>query len=253
MTNILPIFSTHYGFTHSSILTLEEAGKTKAGNPVSICDLAKDYNLKHVVIVDETIGGFIEAYKNLSKIGVQLVFGVKMCVCADETDKSDESVKTESNVIIFANNSQGYKDLIRIYNRAWTTNHYKLGRTSWRQMKELWTNNLSLALPFFSSFIARNLLTFSNVVPDFPVKPTVFREIDSGLPFAQLIDDATIQFANQQGFTVQPVKSIYYQSAADYDAYTTFRAIGNRAEFGRPNVDHMCSDQFSFEAWRKLA
>ena len=51
---------------------------------------------------------------------------------------------------------------------------------------------------------------------------------------------------------VQPVKSIYYQDSSSYDAYATFRAIHNRSEFQRPNVDHMCSDKFSFAAYQEL-
>ncbi len=252
MSDIIPIFSSHYSYLHS-ILTLEEAGKTKPGNPVSICDLAKDHGLKQVVICDERIDGFIEAYKNLSKIGAQLIFGVKIVVCADETDKSDESLKTESNVIIFVKSSQGYSDLIRVYNRAWTTGFYYQGRTSWRELKALWTDNLSLALPTYSSFIFKNQMTFANIVPDLPARPTVFREVDSGLPFAPIVDKAITEFATRESLPIQPTKSIYYAGPEDFDAYTTFRAIGNRSEFGRPNVDHMCSDRFSFKAWQQLA
>lgn len=318
MTNILSCFSSHYSLG-DSILTLEEAGKTKPGNPVSICDLAVKHNLKQVVIVDRKIDGFLEAYRNLSKPykpsppkvraeydkefetwtpddgldlaideiesiretkasgahqddekryadqmaryekaargewpQAQFIFGLKICVCADMNDKSDESLKTESNVIIFIKNTQGYSDLIRISNRAWTDGFYYQGRADWTLLKKYWTPNLSLALPFFSSFIAKNQMTFSNIVPDFPVPPTLFKEMESGLPFAPILDHAVDKFAREQGLGVQDVKSIYYASGSDYDAYTTFRAIHNRSEFARPNVDHMCSDRFSFKAWQEL-
>lgn len=295
-SDILSVFCPHYDFRFGSTLTLEEAGKTEPGNPVSICDIAREQDLKQIVIIDDTIGGFIEAYKNLSKpfkptkprtlaevmtshdkwpreraqrmvdretakyereskwsVGPsQLIYGVKLTVCADHTDKSDESKKTESNVIIFIRNTAGYSDLIRIYNRAWTENHVGYGRTSWRQMKDLWTPNLTLALPFFSSCVARNLFTFNTIVPDFPVPPTLFKEVDSGLPFASLLDQALDLFARQHGLSVQPVKTIYYRDAAAFDAYVTFRAIGNRAEFARPQVDHLCSDRFSWQAYKEI-
>lgn len=254
MPDILPVFSTHYSMDHSSILTLEEAGKTKAGNPISVCDLAKMHGLKQVIIVDSRIDGFIEAYKNLSKAGAQFIFGLKLCVCADMTDKSDESLKTESNIIIFIKNSQGYSDLCRIQSCAWTDGFYYQGRTDWRALRTLWTNNLSLVLPAFSSCIQRNTLTMSNIVPDFPVPPVLFREIDSGLPFAPILDRAIDQFGAANRLTIQSVKSVYYEDGArDFDSYVTFRAIGNRSEFGRPNVDHMCSDRFSFTDYLRLA
>lgn len=253
MSDLLPIFSSHYGFTFQSDLTFEPVGKTKAGNPVSICDIAKDNGLKEVTVVDERIDGLLEAHTNLSKIGVQLIFGLKLCVCADENDKTDASLATESNVIVFANNSNARFDLTRISSRAWTDNYYHQGRTSWRQLNELWTSNLTLALPTYSSFLFKNQMTFANIVPDFPVPPILFRETDSGLPFAPIIDEAITRFAGESGYEVQPVKSIYYLNAAAFDAYVNFRAIGNRAEFQRPNVDHLCSDQFSFEAYKRLS
>jgi len=183
---------------------------------------------------------------------IQLIFGLKLCVCADMNDKSDESLKTESNVIIFVRSSAGYNDLIRISNRAWTDGFYYKGRADWALLKTFWTENLGLALPYFSSCLAKNSLTFSSIVPDFPVRPTLFREIDSGLPFAPILDAAVDKFAGEQGLEVQPVKSIYYSAPEDFEAYQVFRAIHNRAEFAAPNVNHLCSDQFSFQAYQKL-
>lgn len=183
---------------------------------------------------------------------IQPVFGLKLCVCADMNDKSDESLKTESNVIIFVKGTAGYSDLIRISNRAWTDGFYYKGRADWKLLKTFWTDNLALSLPFFSSFIARNTMTFANIVPDFPVRPTLFREVDSGLPFAPILDRAVDKFAREQGLEAQPVKSIYYAGPEDYDAYTTFRAIHMRGEFARPNVDHMCSDRFSWQDYLRL-
>jgi len=251
MSDILPIFTSHYSIGNS-ILKLDEAGKTPKGNPVSIIDLAKENGLKQVIVCDDRIDGFLEAYRNTQKAGIQLIFGLKVCMCADMQDKSEESLKTEHNIIIFIRNSQGYNDLIRLSNRAWTDGFYYVGRLDAKTLKEFWTDNLGLALPFFSNFIAKNSLSFSNIVPDFPVKPTLFKETDSGLPFAPILDAAVDKFAGEQGLEIQPVKSIYYASAADFMAYQTFRAIHNHAEYARPSVDHLCSDKFSFQAYKEL-
>lgn len=248
----LCLFSSHYSLL-GSILTLEEPGKTKAGNPTSIFDLALTHSLKHVIVVDNSIGGFIEGFKSAQKAKTQFIFGLKLCVCADMADKTDESLKTESNVIIFVRNSAGYSDLIKIHNRAATDGFHHKARADWKLLKTYWTANLTLALPTYSSFIFKNALTFSNIVPDFPCPPTLFREIDSGLPFASLIDEAVVAFGRANGLSIQDVKSVYYARPEDYDAYATFRAIGNRGEFQRPNVDHMCSDAFCFSDYLRLA
>ncbi len=249
--NILPIFSSHYSQSAQSCLTLEERGKSKG--PKSIVDLAIDAGLKEVYLVDDKIDGFIEAYKNLSKEKIDLRFGLKLTICADANDKSDESIKTESKVIVFIRNTKGYSDLIRISNYAWTTGFYYTGRIDWKTLKEKWTDNLLLALPFFSSFAAVNTLTFASIVPDLPSKPTIFREIDSVLPFASLIDEALDVFNKDKQYPEQKVKSIYYATRADFKAYMVYRCIAERSTFSKPEIDHLASDHFSFEDWRKHA
>lgn len=175
--DILPIFSTAYSYGQGT-LTLEEAGKTKPGNPSSIVDLAVEAGLKQVVLIDERFDGFPEALKSLSKAGIQLVFGLKLTVVPDMADKGPTSETNESSIIVFMKDaaptkgiSPSYLDLIKIHNLAWTVGRHGHGRIDWVSLRRLWTPNLVLALPFFSSFIARNTLTFASIVPDLPAIP----------------------------------------------------------------------------------
>ncbi len=92
--SVLPLFTSHYSIGEGSLLTLVEAGKSKAGGPVSICDLAKEHGLKEVVLCESRLDGFIEAYKNLGKVGAKMVFGWKAVVCANIADKTDASLAT---------------------------------------------------------------------------------------------------------------------------------------------------------------
>jgi hypothetical protein len=95
-------------------------------------------------------------------------------------------------------------------------------------------------------------LTFNSIIPDLPVVPTVFKEVNSGLPFSYLIDSAVDKFTEQLRINAQLSKSIYYSKQEDFDVYSTFRAIGNRSEYQRPNVDHLCSDKFSWAEYKEL-
>lgn len=258
---ILPIFRSHYSICLGS-LTLEEPGKAKPGNPVSVFDLAKEAGLTEVTLVDTRIDGFIQALKSADKTGVKLMYGIKLVVCADVADKTIESRRTESKVIILIRNTAGYSDLLRIWSRAWGAEghiRYKLGgeeyaygRADWRMLKAFWTPNLVLALPYTSSFIAVNTTTFHSICPDLPTVPWVFREIDSRLPDAPLIDAAIDRYTAQvPEATVVPCKTIAYASAADFKAYAVLRCIGEGSSW-EDGVDGLCSDTFSFESWRTL-
>jgi DNA polymerase III alpha subunit len=248
----LPCFSSHYSYG-SSILTLEEAGKTAVGGPASIVDIAIENNMEKVILVEDRIDGFIEGYKNLSKKNIQLIFGVKLTVCADHEVKDDESLNTESKIIIFIKNSQGYNDLIKIYNRAWTENFYYSGRTSWKQLNSLWTDNLILALPYFSSFLAKNSLYInSNIIPEFPVRPIIFNELNHKIPSGLVIDNAIKSYNKDNNFIIQNTKSIYYKNYKDFKTYCVFRALHERTSFEKPNIDDLCSNKFCLEDYKKL-
>lgn len=257
-TAITPIFVSHYSLFRS-LLTLEEPGRAKAGNPVSVFALAQQANLQEVIVCDSHVDGFLEGYKTASKLGLKLCFGLKLKVCADMNDRTLESRRTESSVVVLVRNSQGYHDLLRIWNRAWgKEGHFayrdaSYGRADWGLLKTYWTENLGLALPYFSSFIAKNLLTFAQITPDLPVAaPWVLKEEGNGLPFAPLIDAAIGRYTNGDSSMVVPSKTILYARPEDFRAYCTFRAIGTRGEFSAPGVDHLASLAFSFQSWQEL-
>lgn len=258
--DILGLWTSFYSIG-SSILTLEEAGKTKDGGPDSICDIAKANGLKQITLVEDRIDGFLEAYRHLSKIGVQLVYGLRLTVVPDMSLRTDDSHRQESRVIIFIRNSQGYSDILKLWNRCWVDGYYAppresgYGRIDWHTLAQYWTPNLILALPYFSSFLAKNLLTFSSIVPKFPVPVSdilLMKEVDSGIPFSNIIDEAVLRFATDSGARVQCVKSIYYKNKESFDAYVTYRAIVNGGRFSRPEIPNLCSDRFCFTEWQRL-
>ena len=260
--DIVPIFSTHYSLVQGGILTLEEPGKTKDGNPVSVFDLAQQSGLKQVVLVESKPDGFVEAVKNIKKVGsdVKLIFGLKIVLCADMMDKSDQSLSTQHSIIIFIRNTNGYNDLLKIWNRAATDGFYYSPRADAQLLKTWWTPNLTLALPYFSSFLYKNSLSMAKIVPDLPVKcPIILKEIDSDLPFSPVIDQAIDRYVEMncagEGVTESPIlncKTIYYAKNDDFKKYLVYRAILGRASFDKPQIDHFSSNTFSWESYLDL-
>lgn len=201
--------------------------------------------------------------KEWSQDPIQLIFGLKLTVVPDMAQKDAASELQESNVIVFMKDvtanpevqSPSYADLVAINNAAWTTGWHKgRGRIDWATLKRLWTPNLVLALPFFSSFIQRNTLTFATIVPDLPCAPWVFKEVDSELPFAHLIDEAVDHYVKETGCAVQQVKSIYYEGAgkSTFREFSVMKARANHGTFSNPRCDNMASDRFSFQAYQDL-
>ena len=110
-----------------------------------------------------------------------------------------------------------------------------------------------LAVPFYDSFLFKNITSFDNCVPDLSgLDPTFFIE-DNGLPFDKLIADTVASYTKSQGYPTETVKSIYYENKNDVDALQTYKCVCSRkfgkSSLSKPNLDHFGSDQFCFESY----
>lgn len=255
INGVIPLFSTSASLDQGGIFTVEKAGeKEKLGRktgPVSLCDLAKEEGLKEVVMVESNFINFMQASKNFDSMGIQLKFGLKLVVCEDMADKSEASFKTESKVILFMASDTAYSSLIKIYSKASTDGFYNIPRIDWKTLKQLWSNDLLLAFPFYSSFLAKNTLGFATILPDLPAKPIIFAERQL-LPFDDILNEAVVKYATTEKIDVQPVKSIYYKNRNDAKSWMVYQCILRRSTWDKPNIDHCTSKEFSWESYKEI-
>ncbi len=258
MSDILPLFHSAGSLKQGGIFTVEKAGALaklgKKRGPVSLCDLAKQEKLTQLHLVEDRMVNFMTAYKNLKEVGCQLVFGWKVVVCEDIAVKDEASFKTESKVIVWMNGdgSTDYQALLSLVSKASQDGFYYVPRLDWKTLKALWHPDLLLSLPFYSSFLARNTLTFASIVPDLPARPIVTVE-ENELPFDPLLKEAATRYAAANGLAPQPTKSIYYRDRAQAKGWQIWRAILDRQSFDKPNMDGCCSREFSYESWKEQA
>ena len=175
-----------------------------------------------------------------------------MCENASVNPK-EESNKSRHKIVIFSKNSEGCKLLNSIYSEAFSK---AFNAVDEKILKEYWNNkNLTLAIPFYDSFIFNNTMKFSNCTPNFSfTKPTFFLE-NNALPFDLLLRSRVIKYTEENKYKTESVKSIYYKNKKDVSALQTYKCITSRS-FGnrtlsKPNLDHFGSDEFSFESWKE--
>lgn len=249
---MLPIFRSNYSLT--SVLTLDphtEKEDRSKNRPDSIFDVAKDYDLQDVFIVENTLTGLVEAYENALKANVNLRFGYRVNVCQDITNKTPESKLTESKFIIFAVKNS-FNDLIKLHNISTTEGIYEgKPRLDYKTLKSNWSKNLSLVIPFYDSYVYYNLLYGRQCVPELDFTEPVYLVEDNGLPFdnllAQHIQDTI------KDHEIIPSKTIYYRERKDFKSYMTYRCILNRSTFQKPELRHFGSQEFCMEAWKENA
>ena len=252
MSELVPLFKSHYSIGRS-ILTLEDVNEPRNSNgPDSIVGLSVDSGLKEVFLVEDSMTGFIQAYHNFEKYDIKLIFGLRLTICNDILQKNEESRRSEHKVIVFCKNFIGYQKLIKISSQASKEGFYYYPRTDFKSLKKIWKDeHLILAIPFYDSFLFKNLLTVSICVPDLDfTSPRFFLE-ENDLPFDDILKELALEYCGKNKFEMIKAKSIYYKMKKDFKSYLTFRCINNRSTLDKPQLEHMSSEEFSFESWKE--
>ena len=239
---MLPLFKSDFSIG-KSILRLDL--KSIDSNPeTSIFSILKKYNQNNLVLVEDTMTGFLEAHKNSSSLGIQLIFGLRLSVY-------DENCDAFHKVIIFSNNPQGCIDLNLISTKANTADK----NFSLADLSNVWTENISMCIPFYDSFLHINATQFKTIIPSFKfTSPTFFVE-ENELPFDNLIKKCVINFCSANNYPFLKSKSIYYHKRSQFSAFQTYKCICNRSFSNKaqnldcPNLDHLSSSEFSFESY----
>lgn len=248
--DLIPLFKSHYSIGRS-VLTFRNLGESKENEPDSIVDIAHSIEIKKIFVVEDSMSGLLEAYTNLKEAKIGLHFGIRVTVCRDISEKNAESVTNSCKFIIFAKNTEGYKKLIKLYSIAAKEGFYYEPRLDYDVIKSNWNDkHLKLCVPFYDSFLYKNSLTTSVCIPDANSIPLTFFIEDNDLPFDHLLKPKVEQYAKDKYETVK-TKSIYYRNKKNFKDYLTFRCINKRTTLDKPNINHMCSDEFCFESWNE--
>jgi len=247
---LLPLFKSHYSLGRS-ILTLEPRDRGVVNGPDSIIDICLDHEIKDFYLVEDNMGSFLQAYNSTKDEDLSFRFGLKINVTQDRNEKNEEALKKSSKYIIFAKNVDGYKKLIKIYSDAASDGFYYVPRTDFKVLREVWDDkSLTLAVPFYDSFIFKNTLESGQCIPEFDFTSPTFLIEENELFFDSIIRKRIETFCKDK-YETQEAKSIYYKEKDDFMAYLTLRCMNNRSTWNKPNIDHLTSDEFSFESWAK--
>lgn len=244
---MLPIFRSNFSLT--SILTLEAATDSPVdeNRSASIFQICKDSSLKEAYIVDNTLTGLVDAYENAVKSNINLRFGYRVSVCRDISEKTPESTNTESKFIIFAS-KDSYEPLIKLHNISTTQGIYNSKpRLDFETLKNNWSDNLILAVPFYDSYLHYNLLYGRQCVPDIDFTKVFYFVENNDLPFDNILTKHLQSSVDNS--SIIKSKTIYYKNKSDFKAYMTYRCILNRTTFQKPELPHFGSMEFCMESW----
>jgi DNA polymerase III alpha subunit len=241
---MLPLFKSCFSIG-KSILTLEDSSDPDGAD--SIIEICKDNNVKKMILVEDSMTGFMKAVKACESADIQLVFGLRIgCV----NSMYDEDQNSLHKIVIFAKNDNGCNMLNRIVSAAEIEGK---GNIDCNYLNNCWCDDLEMFIPFYDSFIFKNNTSLSNCIPDFrAMKPKFFVE-RNGLPFDSMIESLVEKYCEGKYETVL-AKSIFYKNKEDVEALQTYkilcsRTFGKAATLSSPQLDHFGSNEFCFESY----
>ena len=242
---MIPFFKTSYSFG-KSILTLKHPDKVEENGPDSILKIAKDYNLSHVFIVDDTMGCYEEAKRGLKDMGVGFTFGLRF-------DCGGEDPKSQSKLVLMTTGNESEEPLIKISSEIFTSD-YKNPRISFDRLKEFLLDNpdkFVLMIPFYDGFIHNNRLKGSQIHMDFTGLDPIFSLEYNELLFDNILRKRVIEYCQVMNFKTIESRSIYYKARKDFLAYLTNKCIQHKSKLEKPEMTDMTSDSFCWNRYCK--
>src|SRR6056300_41356 len=243
---MLPIFKSDFSIG-KSILTLNHPKDLEDEEESdSIFSIALENNLSEITLVEDSLAGFLQAHKSSKDLGLKLIFGLRISV-SNSKDKDSE----KSKIIIFAKNDAGCKLLNKIYSFAYVELN---GFIDFDSLKDFFTEDLLIAVPFYDSFIFNNIFNFKSCIPDFSFCTPEFFIEKNNLPFDSILENRVKLYCKDNNYKNTLVKSIYYKSKKDFICFQTYKCIciisfSRSRTLESPNFDHLSSDEFSFESY----
>lgn len=236
---MIHLFSSANSF--NSILTIDKESKGKGGSD-SIFTIAEELNLDKIFLIENNPSSFPQALKNG---GEKLVYGLKLTVCQDSDEKTLESCETEHKLIFLAKSGKGYKKgLMQLYSDAATRGNYGgLPRTDFKRIKEFWSDQLVMMVPFYGNFLHKNLTTFSNCMVNFKGYDPVFCVESHNLPLDRLMEKNIREYCKGKHEVIE-TNRVYYKNKEDALSYQVYMCIQNKSNMEKPNLEGFCSDEF---------
>ncbi len=230
----IPLFKTHFSIGKSIL------------RPKDIFDIQLEYNLKEIVVVEDSFYGFRGLNNLAQQLDIKLIFGIRLSVVQNSLSE------LPSKLIFFAKNNNGINNIKALYSKTFENKEIVLNLS---EVEDSFFNDIKIAVPFYDSYIYNNLFYFGLSHLELSRFDHFYLVEDNHHPFdffiKNQVNKITLDGSNQ---LVQSAKSIYYKNRDDFDAFQMYKAICNRSNgknpcHSNPNLNHFCSNEFCWQSY----
>ena len=188
----------------------------------TLVNKAKEYGYKSLAVTDEGVmHGTIKFYNACKKAGIKPIIGLKVPYSLNGV---------VSNVLLYAMDITGYRNLMRISSRYKTLNQ----PIDIEDLRKCALGVLAVT-PGLESIIYNYLRSknIDKVKEHLSILESVFMNVFVGISLTTVNDrnnfDNYYQILNTNGVKMVAIQPVYYLTLNDIDAYTVLKSIGNNA------------------------
>ncbi len=249
---MIALLKSHYSIGRSIIQdeNVKVGEANQPDQPTTVPDILKATGWKKLFVCEDSTAGFYPLYNIAKKNNTGLCFGWRVTVVENGNLKE---FQPGGKVNIWVKSEAAWKALIKLATKAQIDFFFEEPRLDWNSLHEGWHPDLILCIPFYDSFLHKNLTTKYQSIPDFrELKPYIFLE-DNDLFFDGIIRDAAIKYAKSFGLETVETKTCYYGERKDL-VFFQGRKLMDRKSFGsggtiqEPNMEFFSSAEFCVEA-----
>ena len=223
---------------------------------------AKEYGMKHLAITDHgAMYGVVEFYKEAKKQGINPVIGCEVYVASrTRFDKTHEYDSKYSHLILLAENTVGYKNLIKIVSCGFTEGFYYKPRVDFELLKEhhegLIVLSACLAGEIPGLLMNDNYDGAKAVAQkyiDVFGKDNYFIEIqDHGIREQKMINPLLIKLAKELGVGIVATNDVHYVKREDAEAQDVLMCIQMDRTVDDPDRMKFETDQFYLKSPQEM-
>jgi len=223
---------------------------------------AKEYKMKSVALTDHgNLFGAAEFILKAANYKVKPIIGCEIYLTNDITKKSKlEDESKYYHLVLYAKNSEGYKNLVKLVSRSYTSGFYYKPRIDYKMLEE---NSTSLIAS--SGCLAGELskLILNNKIKEAKERAKYYRDIfgidgffleimDHGMKEQKLVNEAMIEISKANDIPLIATNDVHYINSDDFEAHDVLLCIGSGKKLKDEKRKRYPSNQFYFKSYEEM-
>ncbi len=198
-----------------------------------LCNRAHEWGMPAAAITDHgNLYGATHFYAQCKSVGIKPIIGCEVYVCHDHTDRESDRARKRHHLVLLAQNTLGYHNLVRLVTEGWLYGLYYKPRVDKEILRKYSEGIIALSACLAGEIPraivagnmdgARDLIQeYADIYPD-----RFYLEIqENGLPEQTIVNNGLLELAESTHIPLVATNDCHYLEATDVHAHDVLLCI----------------------------